>query len=139
MLTTLTRVQSVEIHVRKTTTQTVVPMIYIAAPYSEPDPVQNTKHAIRIADALLKAGFTPLVPHLTMLWDIVSPKSYETWLDYDRELLARCDAVLRVPGYSVGATREARFADSLDIPVIRPSSASPEDCVRAVLNWEVFG
>ena len=22
---------------------------------------------------------------------------------------------------------------------IRPSSDSPEDCVRAVLNWEVFG
>ena len=92
-----------------------------------------------IADALLKAGFTPLVPHLTMLWDMVSPKPYEEWLDYDRELLARCDALLRVPGYSVGATRETRFAESLRIPVIRPSSASPEDCLRAVLNWQVFG
>ena len=139
MLTTLTRVQSVEIQVRKTTTQTVVPMIYVAAPFSEPDPVANTKHAIRIADALLQAGFTPLVPHLTMLWDIVSPKSYEEWLDYDRELLARCDAVLRVPGYSVGATRETKLANWLDIPVIRPSSASSEDCVRAALNWQVFG
>ena len=139
MLTTLTRVQSVEVRIKKTTTQTVVPMIYVAAPYSEPDPVANTKHAIRIADALLQAGFTPLVPHLTMLWDIVSPKPCEEWLDYDRELLSRCDAVLRVPGYSVGATKEAKFADWLDIPVIRPSSASPEDCVRAALNWQVFG
>ena len=105
MLTTLTRVQTLEVRIKKTTTQTVVPMIYIAAAFSEPDPVANTKHAIRIADALLKAGFTPLVPHLTMLWDIVSPKSYETWIDYDCELRARCDAVLRVP-----ATRSERLA-----------------------------
>lgn len=136
---TLTVIQPLKIEIRKTATDTVVPMIYIAAPYSEPDPVANTKHAIRIAEALLKAGFTPLVPHLTMLWDIVSPKPYEEWLDYDEELLARCDAVLRVPGYSVGATRETRFAESLHIPVIRPSSASPEDCLRAVRNWLVFG
>lgn len=136
---TLTLVQTQKTETKQTATELVKLLVYLAAPYSEPDPVANTHRAIRIADALLQAGFTPLVPHLTLLWDIVSPKSYEEWLDYDRELLARCDAVLRVPGYSVGATRETRFAESLRIPVIRPSSASPEDCVRATLNWQVFG
>ncbi|MEZ6064171.1 MAG: hypothetical protein R3B90_00340 [Planctomycetaceae bacterium] len=67
---------------------------------------------------------------------VVSPKPYETWLEYDRELLARCDAVLRVPGYSVGATRETHFAERMNLPVIRPWSASPEDCVEAVRAWQ---
>ena len=52
------------------------------------------------------------------------------------ELLARCDAVLRVPGYSVGATRETQFAERMNMPVIRPWSTSPEDCVEAVRVWQ---
>jgi nucleoside 2-deoxyribosyltransferase len=111
------------------------PLIYLAGPYTEPDPVQNTHRMIRIADALLDAGFVPLIPHLTLAWHLVSPKRYETWLDYDRELLAHCDAVLRVPGDSNGATGETQHADKLGIPVIRPRSASPDDCVAAVLLW----
>lgn len=107
------------------------PLLYLAGPYSEPDPVANTHRLLRIADALLDAGFTPLIPHLTLAWHLVSPKRDETWLDYDRELLARCDAVLRVPGDSNGATRECRYADELGIPVIRPWSAHPADCVAA--------
>lgn len=112
------------------------PLIYIAAPYTRPDPVINTHGVIRIADALLAAGFTPMIPHLSLAWQLVSPKPYETWLKYDRELLARCDAVLRVPGASIGATRETEFAERMNISVIRPWSAAPEDCVEAVREWQ---
>lgn len=117
--------------VKKYTTTARRLLIYLAGPYTEPDPVENTHRMIRIADALLDAGFTPLIPHLTLAWHLVSPKRYEIWLDYDRELLARCDTVLRVPGDSNGATRECQFADELGIPVIRPWSAHPADCVAA--------
>ena len=113
------------------------PLIYIAAPYTNPDPVENTHHACKIADALLEAGFTPLIPHLSLLWHIVSPKPYGVWLAYDRELLKRCDVVLRVPGSSAGATQECTLADSLDIPVIRPRSNDPTDCVAAVTQFFV--
>jgi hypothetical protein len=136
MMITLTVLKPVRIVPKKTAAEPA-PLIYIAGPYTEPDPVANTHEIIRIADALLAAGFTPLIPHLTLAWQLVSPKPYETWLEYDRELLARCDAVLRVPGYSVGATRETQFADRMNLPVIRPWSASPEDCVEAVRNWQV--
>lgn len=121
--------------VQKYTTTGCRLLIYLAGPYTEPDPVENTHQMIRIADALLESGFTPLLPHLTLAWHLVSPKRYETWLDYDRELLAHCDAVLRVPGYSNGATRETQYADKLGIPVIRPRSADPADCVAAVSLW----
>lgn len=134
MMITLTVLKPVRVVPKKTAAEPA-PLIYIAAPYTHDDPVANTHAVIRIADALLAAGFTPLIPHLTLAWQLVSPKPYETWLAYDRELLARCDAVLRVPGYSVGATRETHFAERMNLPVIRPWSASPEDCVEAVRAW----
>lgn len=135
MMITLTVLKPVRVVPRMTAAEPA-PLIYIAAPYTEPDPVANTHDVIRIADSLLAAGFTPLIPHLTLAWQLVSPKPYDTWLKYDCELLSRCDAVLRVPGYSPGATRETTFADRLNIPVIRPWTASPDECVRAVRAWQ---
>jgi nucleoside 2-deoxyribosyltransferase len=129
-LVTLHEVERQPVRATRTATD-CRPLIYLAGPYTEPDPVQNTHRMIRIADALLDAGFVPLIPHLTLAWHLVSPKRYETWLDYDRQLLCRCDAVLRVPGFSNGATRETQYADELGIPVIRPWSADPGDCVAA--------
>jgi nucleoside 2-deoxyribosyltransferase len=111
------------------------PLIYLAAPYSEPDPAANTHRIVKIADALLAAGFVPIVPHLSLAWQLISPKPYATWLEYDRHLLARCDAVLRAPGYSLGATAEVGFAIKRGIPVIRPRSAAPVDCVAAAAEW----
>lgn len=112
-----------------------VPLIYLAGPFTEPDPVENTHRMLQIADAILEAGFTPLIPHLTLAWHLVSPKLYASWLAYDRHLLARCDILLRVPGYSHGATQECTFADELAIPVIRPRSADPADCVAALTHF----
>ena len=111
------------------------PMIYVAGPYSVPDPVANTYRIVKIADELLAAGFVPIVPHLSLAWHLISPKPYETWIAYDRQLLLRCDAVLRVPGQSTGATAEVEFAAELGIPVIHPRSALPCDCVAAVTAW----
>ena len=134
MIITLTNFEAEPIDERETS-RDHVPLIYLAGPFTEPDPVENTHRMIRIADALLDAGFTPLIPHLTLAWHLVSPKPYATWLAYDRQLLARCDVLLRVPGYSHGATQECTFADELGIPVIRPRTADPADCVAAVTHF----
>ncbi|MFV0442888.1 MAG: hypothetical protein ACK5Q5_04885 [Planctomycetaceae bacterium] len=134
MITTLTTPEA-DPTVERETSRDQVSLVYIAAPYSEPDPVENTHAVIQIADALLDAGFTPLIPHLTLAWQLVSPKPYATWLAYDRQLLARSDVLLRVPGYSNGATQECAFADELGIPVIRPRSADPADCVAALTHF----
>lgn len=131
---TLNQSQREAVAAHKTATD-YLPLVYVAAPYTHPDPVVNTHSVIRIADALLDAGFMPLIPHLTLAWHLVSPKPYATWLAYDRHLLARCDVLLRVPGYSHGATQECTFADELAIPVIRPRSADPADCVAALTHF----
>ncbi len=134
MIATLTKSEALPI-VERETSRDHVPLIYLAGPFTEPDPVENAHRMLQIADAILEAGFTPLIPHLTLAWHLVSPKPYATWLAYDRHLLARCDVLLRVPGYSHGATQECTFADELAIPVIRPRSADPTDCVAALAHF----
>jgi hypothetical protein len=47
------------------------PMIYLAGPYTRPDPVANTRQMIKIAEALLRLPVLPVVPHLSLLWHLV--------------------------------------------------------------------
>jgi len=91
--------------------------VYIAAPYTIPDPVENTHKAIEMANKLILEGIFPIVPHLTLLWHAVTPFSSKFWYDYTLELMKRCDAVLRIPGESAGADLEIKTAQKLGMPV----------------------
>ena len=91
--------------------------IYVAGPYTRPDPCINTHVAIGAANQLWDMGYAPFIPHLSHFWHTVTPKPYEQWLDYDNQFLPVCDAVLRLPGESSGADKETAFADNLGIPV----------------------
>jgi len=93
------------------------PLIYVAGPYTAPDPVVNTHKAVKIGDRLLNLGAAVVIPHVTLLWHLVSPHEYQTWLELDIEVLARCDGLLRFPGESSGADGEVEFAHEHGIPV----------------------
>jgi len=94
------------------------PLVYVAGPYTLPDPVENAHHAIRFASELLDEGLvTPFVPHLTLLWHLVAPRDVDFWYDYDIAMLAKCDAIFRLPGESVGADREVNYARDEGLPV----------------------
>ncbi len=94
------------------------PMVYVAGPYTSPDPVLNTHRVISTVNDIVDDGIvTPIAPHLTLLWHLVKPRDLEFWYAYDLATLARCDAVLRLPGASTGADREVEFAEANDIPV----------------------
>lgn len=90
--------------------------IYVAGPYSS-CPVTGVRNACQAADAIVECGHAAYIPHLTMLWDLVTKKSYEEWLAIDLAWLPVCDAVLRLPGKSAGADREVAMAADLGIPV----------------------
>ena len=92
-------------------------LIYIAAPLTIGDPSQNIRRACFVGDAILELGHIPFIPHLSHFWDLISPKSYETYMDIDFEMLARCDGLLRIEGHSLGADREVAEAKRLGIPV----------------------
>ena len=91
--------------------------VYVAGPYEKPDPVVNTRNAILVADKLAQLGFIPFVPHLTLIWHMLSPQEVDFWYYYDNEWLKKCDAVLRLEGASKGAHNEVILASSLQIPV----------------------
>jgi len=91
--------------------------IYIAAPYEKPDPVTNVRRVVAVAEKLVRLGYVPFIPHLTMLWHFISPHEVEFWYAYDNEWIRRCDGLLRLEGESKGAHEEVILAVSLNIPV----------------------
>ena len=92
-------------------------MVYIAGPYTYPDPVINTRSAIDAWEVLVNAGYTPVVPHLTLFAHFVYPHDPNFWYEYDLRLLDRCDVLLRLPGESWGADQEVKYANELGLPV----------------------
>lgn len=93
------------------------PLVYVAGPYSS-DPVGNTRRAIEVGMDLWESHLVDvIIPHLTMLADLVRPMPYLKWLAFDQSLLVRCDAVLRLEGESNGADAEVALAAEYGIPV----------------------
>lgn len=111
-------------HPLRTLGHMALPLVYVAGPYTRPDPVANTHETIKVATRLYETGLVvPLVPHLTLLWHLLEPRPLDFWYAYDLHLLARCDAVLRLPGDSTGADEEVCAAGGLGIPVFEDQEA----------------
>ncbi len=98
------------------------PLVYIAGPYTHPDPITNTRSAIEAAELVLGSEMVPIVPHLTMLWHLVIPKPIDEWYAYDLDVMRRCDVVWRLPGASTGADREVSVAIEEGMPVVHSFS-----------------
>jgi Domain of unknown function (DUF4406) len=93
------------------------PLVYVAGPVTSA-PLENTHAALVFGAGLIDTGLVaPVMPHLTCFWQMVTPRSYETWLAYDAEILRRCDALLRLPGASPGADREVELARRMQLPI----------------------
>lgn len=91
--------------------------VYVAAPYNIPNPIHNCTSAFRKADILVECGFTPIIPHTCVVWNLVTPRYEDFWYAYTLDLMRLCDAVLRCPGESRGVEEECRVAGEIGIPV----------------------
>ena len=112
--------------------------VYVAGPYTVPDPVQNTRRAVLAAEQLLSAGLVPFVPHLSLFWEYLVPRPWAGWLqDYDLPWLRRCDVLLVLPGESVGAGVERRQAADLGLPVFESVAAIIDAHARGELAQRV--
>ncbi len=93
-------------------------LIYVAGPFSKPNPLLNVRRAVLVGDQIAKMGFGVFIPHLNYSWELICDgHDYEFWMDQDAQVLYRCDVLFLMPGESSGAEREARLAESLGIPV----------------------
>lgn len=94
-------------------------LLYLAAPYTYPDPVENTHRVCRFAHSILEhTHYTPLIPHLNLLWHTVTPMPAEFWYEIDLDYLSNCAALLRLPGASEGADGEVDFAKLYGVKVL---------------------
>lgn len=106
--------------------------IYIAGPISKGDMLQNVKQFDDAFLQLLRLGFAPFNPgasvylgNATRLHDTVlavadskaSGVTHEEWMAVDLAWLECADAVLRLPGESVGADLETAHAKKICTPV----------------------
>lgn len=119
--------------------RSIKPKIYVAGPYRVPDPCVNTNATVRIADKIVDMGGVPFVPHLTLLWNTVSPRDEDFWLKWDLEWLEACDALYRISGYSTGADAEVVRAKELDIPVFENLPILGDWIARTIVREESLG
>jgi hypothetical protein len=88
------------------------PRVYISGPITSGNRNKNQFQALEAHKALMLAGFAPLNPiitgNLAFSWDRDVPHS--VWVDCDLPWVEVADAVLRLPGYSVGADAELTHA-----------------------------
>ncbi|MCA8922323.1 MAG: DUF4406 domain-containing protein [Planctomycetes bacterium] len=103
------------------------PRIYVAGPMSKGDPLGHVRAAIDAGAWIAAAGAAPMLPQLCVLWQLLSPMSHGAWMEIDLAWVEVADAVLRLPGESVGAELEVELAHERGIPVLTT--------MRQALEW----
>lgn len=80
---------------------------------------ENLRRACEVGVELLRAGYAPLVPHLTAYVDPKGEIPHGEWLSVDEAWLAVADCLLALPDWqrSEGARREVETARGLRLPV----------------------
>ena len=105
-------------------------MIYLACPYSHPDP--QTKYlrfraCARISASLIRAGHIIFAP-IVMSHPMTLPSDWEFWEKFDKEFLGVCEQlwVLKLQGWkeSIGIKAEIKIMRELGKPIIY---LNPED------------
>lgn len=89
----------------------------ITGPYTEGDVAINVQRAMQAGSQLLTAGHFPYVPHLSHFLHMQTPQPREVWMLLSEIWLRECDAIVRIPGVSIGADREVKVAKGLGIPI----------------------
>ena len=92
-------------------------LVYVSGPFTQGSVGENIHYAAQAGRLLRREGYAVIVPHNTLLEDIVFPITYESWIQHDLRLISCCDVILRIPGLSLGAEREVKCAREFGIPV----------------------
>lgn len=93
------------------------PLVYIAGPITA-NPWGCVAEALPTFRRLIADGCVPFAPQFSIAGAIADPGiSYEAWLDYDLDVIRKCDGLVRLPGESAGADREVQLATALGLPL----------------------
>jgi len=94
------------------------PLVYISSPYTKGDQLVNARYQCFIWNRLRSEGVvTPIAPLWSAFQHFIDPVNYQGWMEYDIEIVSRCDALVRCDVVhqwedgSVYTQRESRGAD----------------------------
>jgi len=93
-------------------------LVYIACPYTEGDVAVNVRNCFDAATQVVELGQVPYPPLWTHFWHLITPQPWEYWMSIDEYYVSISSAVWKLPGKSLGATREIQQAEKLRIPVV---------------------
>lgn len=91
--------------------------VYVAGPYTKGDRSENVRRAMTATIELMDAGHEPFCPILSHFLDLFFPRPWGEWLRVDLAWVEVSEALVKLPGESVGADREAVRAETIGIPV----------------------
>lgn len=91
--------------------------VYVAGPYTKGDVNKNVQDAITAGEKIMMRGDYPFIPHLTHYWHLLYQHSWNFWMDYDDVWLKQCDALVRLPGESLGADHEVEVAKMFGLKI----------------------
>lgn len=91
------------------------PKVYIAGPITKGDRDHNLKQFMEAHVKLMRAGFAVFNPGLTMLLDGEKEFTHEEWLECCLPWVECADAIVRLPGESVGADAEIEHAKKVGV------------------------
>ena len=116
---------------------TLKPLVYVAGPLTSNNgqgEFKNVHDAVTLCQKIWDLGAIPFVPHLSSFWFLIYPyqRTYEHWLDYDFNVIRRCNAMFRMPGSSKGADREIDFATG-KIPIFYTLT----DMAKWIEGWSI--
>lgn len=112
-------------------------VVYISGPITTGGNVPvNVRKGIEAGVTLMDLGYVVICPHEKAFgMEMLSPRSYEDWMQYDFRCINASDAVYRMPGESVGGDREVAYAADHDIPVFYSLDALVERLPTQVDDW----
>ena len=94
-------------------------IVYVSGPMTTGGnfPV-NIRNGIDAAAVIMDKGYVVICPHEKALgMEMLHPRSYDDWMEYDYLCVAAADAVYRMPAPSRGGDLEVAYAAKLGIPV----------------------
>lgn len=94
-------------------------IVYVSGPITTGGNVPvNVRRGIEAAVELMDHGFVVICPHEKAFgMEMLSPRSYEEWMQYDFRCIDASDVVYRMPEPSHGGDREVEYARSIGVPV----------------------
>lgn len=112
--------------------------VYIAGPITQGDREANVAAAVSAMRELIDLGFAPCCPALSCYIPWNEEIDHATWLAVDGPWVIQSEALLRLPGPSIGADWEVALAQYVGIPCyhkIADIEQTPRPHDLAIYGW----